>query len=121
MKKSKWLNAGCFNCCHSGKIFLKMKLTIMFILAGIIQVAAINSYSQTTRLSFELKSASVANVLKEIENQSEFYFAYNKDAINLDRKVDLTAKSLLVDPAEVGCGAETTLQCDLAHGLQRLA
>ena len=97
MKKSKWLNAGCINCCHSGKIFLKMKLTIMFIMAGIIQVAAINSYSQTTRLTFELKSASVADVLKEIENQSEFYFAYNKDAINLDRKLDLTAKNLLVE------------------------
>jgi TonB-linked SusC/RagA family outer membrane protein len=97
MKKSKWLNAGCFNYCHSGKIFLKMKLTIMFIMAGIIQVVAINSYSQTTRLTFELKSASVADVLKEIENQSEFYFAYDKDAINLDRKLDLTAKNLLVE------------------------
>ena len=97
MKKCKWLNAGCCNCCHSGKILLKMKLTIMFIMAGIIQVVAINSYSQTTRLTIELKAASVADVLKEIENQSEFYFAYNKEAIDLNRKVDLNAQSLLVE------------------------
>ena len=97
MKKSKWLNAGCFKFSYPGKILLKMKLTLVFILAGIIQVVAINSYSQTTRLTMELRNVSVVDVLRAIENQSEFYFVYNKDAINMDRKVDLNAKNLLIE------------------------
>ncbi len=97
MKKSKWLNAGCFIFNYPGKILLKMKLTLMFILAGIIQVVALDSYSQTTRLTVELRNASVVEVLRAIENQSEFYFVYNKEAINMDRKVDLDAKNLLIE------------------------
>ena len=97
MKKCKWLNAGCFKFNYTGKISLKMKLTLMFILAGIIQVAAINSYSQTTRLTVELRNASVVEVLKAIETKSEFYFVYNKDAIDVDRKVDLNAKNLFIE------------------------
>ena len=97
MKKSKWLNAGCFIFNYPGKILLKMKLTFMFLLAGIIQVVAINSYSQTTRLTVELRDASVVEVLKAIETQSEFYFVYNKDAIDVDRKVDLNAKNVLLE------------------------
>ena len=97
MKKSKWLTAGHYNFSYPGKILLKMKLTVMFILAGIIQVAAINSYSQSTKITMELRNASVVDVLQAIENRSEFYFVYNKDAINLDRKVDLNVKNFRID------------------------
>ena len=97
MKKSKWLNTGCFKFTYPGKILLKMKLTLAFILTGIVQVVATNSYSQTTRLSVELRNVSVVEVLRSIETQSEFYFVYNKDAIDMDRKVDLNAKNLLIE------------------------
>lgn len=97
MKKSKWLNAGRFIFSRRVEIALKMKLTLIFLLTGIIQGFAINSYSQSTKISLELRNVSVVDVLKTIENQSEFYFVYNKDAIDLDRKVDLNAKNLRVD------------------------
>jgi TonB-linked SusC/RagA family outer membrane protein len=97
MKKSKWFNAGCCNFSYPREILLKMKLTLMFLLAGIIQVVAINSYSQNTKLTMELRNVSVAEVLQAIENQSEFYFVYNKDAIDVNRKVDLNAKNLRVE------------------------
>ncbi len=97
MKKSKWLNAGRFIFSRRVEIALKMKLTLIFLLAGIIQGFAINSYSQSTKISLELRNVSVVDVLKTIESQSEFYFVYNKDAIDLDRKIDLNAKNLRVD------------------------
>lgn len=97
MKKSRWLNAECPFFGHFGKILFKMKLTLIFILAGIIQVVAVNSYSQTKKLTMELRNVSVVDVLKAIEDRSEFYFVYNKDAINMERKVDLNVKDLQID------------------------
>jgi TonB-linked SusC/RagA family outer membrane protein len=76
---------------------MKMKLTSLFILMGIIQTFALNSYSQSTKLSMELSDVSVVEALRLIEDQSEFYFVYNKDAIDLERKVSLKAKNLSID------------------------
>lgn len=80
-----------------GKLVLKMKLTSLFLLMGIIHAAAWNGYSQSARLTMELRDVSVVNVLRTIEDQSDFYFVYNKDAIDLDRKVDLEAKDLQIN------------------------
>jgi TonB-linked SusC/RagA family outer membrane protein len=77
-----------------GKILLKMKLTLLFVLLGIIQAVALNGYSQSAKLTMDLRNVSVVDVLRAIEDQSDYYFVYNKDAIDLDRKVDLEAKGL---------------------------
>ena len=96
MKKSKWLNAGNLFFRYSGKIGLKMKLTLLFLLAGIVQVVALNGYSQSTKLTMEFRNISVVDALRAIEDQSEYYFVYNKDAIDLDRKIDLTVKDQVI-------------------------
>ena len=95
--KKNGLNRGKLIYKYPGKIALKMKLTFLFILAGIIQGAALNSYSQTTKLTMDLRNVSVVNALREIENQSDFYFVYNKDAIDLDRQISLEAKNLSIE------------------------
>ena len=97
MKKNKGFHAGCLISSYPGKIALKMKLTSLFILMGIIQSVALNSYSQSTKLSIELKNVSVVDALRTIEDQSEFYFVYNKDAIDLERKISLQVKNLRID------------------------
>ncbi|MGV8090289.1 MAG: SusC/RagA family TonB-linked outer membrane protein [Mangrovibacterium sp.] len=71
-----------------------MKLTLLFVLLGIIQAVALNGYSQSAKLTMDLRNVSVVDVLRAIEDQSDYYFVYNKDAIDLDRKVDLEAKGL---------------------------
>jgi hypothetical protein len=77
-----------------GKFVLKMKLTFLFMLLGIIQTFALKGYSQSAKLTMDLRNVSVVEVLRVIEDQSDYYFVYNKDAIDLDRKVDLEAKGL---------------------------
>lgn len=79
------------------KILLKMKLTSLFLLLGIIQVFATATYSQTAKLTMDMRNVSVVDVLRAIEDQSEFYFVYDKDAINLDRKVSVDAKNLTIN------------------------
>ena len=74
MKKKRW-NATC----SSGwkKIFFIMRITVLFLVAGLMQVTAANVYSQA--LNVKVENASVLEVLKMIENQSDFHFLYRSD------------------------------------------
>jgi len=65
-----------------------MKLTFLFLLAGLLQVSA-SVYSQNTRLKLEMRDARVLEVLEEIEQQSEFRFAYSSQYIDVNRTVSV--------------------------------
>lgn len=80
-----------------GKFVLKMKLTSLFLFMGMIQAVALNGYSQSAKLTMDLRNVSVVEVLRAIEDQSDYYFVYNKDAIDLERKVNVDAKGLLIN------------------------
>jgi len=90
------------------KCFRIMKLTILFLFVGLMQVSA-SLYSQSTKLSLDFRNARVVDVLEAIENQSEFRFAYSAKYIDMDRKVNVEVKgksieqtlSLLFDNAGV--------------------
>ena len=62
------------------KLLRIMKLTSFLILAFVISVNA-SVYSQSTKLSINVKNGTFVEVLKQIESQSEFYFYYNNDEI----------------------------------------
>lgn len=72
-----------------------MKLTMFFLLAALIHVSA-SVYSQQTKLSISLQNASVKEVLKQIEDQSEFFFLYKNENIDVNRivNVDIKEKSI---------------------------
>ncbi len=78
------------------KLFLTMKLTVLLLLLGLMQVSA-SVYSQNTRFSFNLSNTKVIDVLKEIENESEFRFFYQNEQINVERKVDISVTNKTVE------------------------
>lgn len=77
---------------HRKKI-LMMRNTVLILLISAFQVFANGSYSQTAQLNLNLKNATIKQVLTEIENQSEFYFLYNSELIDVTRKVDISVKN----------------------------
>ncbi len=84
MKNFKWKGRGLPP--YSNKWFKVMKLTIFFMFLGLMQLSA-SVYSQNTRLTLDVKNASVIDVLEEIEEQTEFRFAYSSQYIDLNRRV----------------------------------
>ncbi|WP_204273742.1 TonB-dependent receptor [Draconibacterium mangrovi] len=74
-----------------------MKLTSFLIFFAIAQVFAIDSYSQVTRLSLEMKDATVKDVLFEIEESSEFYFLYSNKLIDVERKIDVNINNKKIE------------------------
>lgn len=75
------------------KMFLIMRLCLIFLLTSTLNLFAIGSYSQDTRLTLELRDVTVKEALRNIENSSEFFFIYNNELIDVNRKVDVNVKN----------------------------
>ncbi len=74
------------------KIFMTMKLLTFLLFLAISPIMALETYSQSTRLSINFKSATVKDVLEQIEEKSEFFFLYNTKLIDVNRVVSVSVK-----------------------------
>ena len=70
--------------------FLAMKLTVVLILLMTVQLRA-TVYSQNTKMNLQLSNATLLELLRNIENNSDFKFFYNNDEIDVSRKVSVSA------------------------------
>ncbi|TAJ11745.1 SusC/RagA family TonB-linked outer membrane protein [Marinilabiliaceae bacterium JC017] len=77
--------------CQQKKLWRIMKLSVMLLIAGILQVSAA-SFGQNTRLTINLKGATLEKVFDEIENQSEFSVFYNKEIVNENSRVNVVVQ-----------------------------
>lgn len=75
---------------------LKMKLTLIGLLITLIQVSA-TVYSQATKFSFELRDKQVAEVLKEIEENSNFRFFYQREQVDVERIISINSRENSVE------------------------
>jgi len=92
MKKKRW-NFRCGRIPCTKQLCRIMKLTTFLLFALFFQVSA-GVFSQNNgRLSLKAEKESVNNILKLIEEQTEFRFMYNASNINVERKVDINCDS----------------------------
>ena len=54
-------------------------------------------YSQTTKFSFNIQSRQVVDVLKEIEGKSDFRFFFQREQVDVTRKIDLNVTDRSVE------------------------
>ena len=71
---------------------LKMKLTFLSLLFGVVQLYATQVFSQSRMINLDVKNSTVEQVLLELEQQSHFYFIYNRNDIDVNRKVSFSVK-----------------------------
>ncbi|SBW03800.1 SusC/RagA family TonB-linked outer membrane protein [uncultured Dysgonomonas sp.] len=74
----------------SSKIFITMKICFLLLFCFAVQAFSSNSYSQTTNLTLNMENVSVEEVLNQIERQTEFRFLYNKNLVDVNRKVSVS-------------------------------
>lgn len=97
MKKKEWYHSRRKSFPSGLKILLKMKLTLTIILFSFLGAIASESYSQTTRLSLDLKNTSVSDALKAIEDQSDFFFLYSEKIIDVNRRINLELRDSKIE------------------------
>jgi TonB-linked SusC/RagA family outer membrane protein len=78
------------------KLVLKMKL-LAFLTFTVLTVSAADSYSQAAKFSLKLKDATVREVFKHIEDNSEFILLYNEKWVDINRRVDINVKNETVE------------------------
>ena len=78
------------------KLLLKMKLTFLVILIVVFQSFAGNTLAQG-KISVEYRNVTIEKILLELENQFELGFMYNKDLVDVERKVDINMKDASID------------------------
>ncbi|MBP9031417.1 MAG: TonB-dependent receptor [Dysgonomonadaceae bacterium] len=78
------------------KIPLAMRVTLILLCLIAFQLQAEDVYSQKTKISLDMKNASVEKVLQTIEEESDYFFLYNNKLVNVDRKVSVRVKNAAI-------------------------
>lgn len=77
--------------CFLKKNLLKMKLTVLCLLLSFAQLLASKGFSQSqAKLTLNLENARLEEVLLKIEQQSNLYFIYNREVVDVDRKINVS-------------------------------
>ena len=74
-----------------------LKLTSFLLLITVFSATATSSYSQKANLSLDMKNASIREVFKAIEGQSEYIFLFNDNLLNDEHKVSVNLKNVTID------------------------
>jgi len=78
-------------CCFRQTIRI-MRLSVFFMVVSTAIAWSATTYSQSTKLSVNLKDATVQEVIKTIEEQSEFLFLYQEGQVDLNRHISIRAE-----------------------------
>ena len=70
-----------------------MRNLLLFISAGMSTCFANNSYAQAASFTMEYERVTLREVIREVEQQSDFIFFYLDNAIDLERKVSVRARN----------------------------
>ena len=73
-----------------------MKLTVILLFGSLVAMSA-NTYSQNTRLNLSAKNSSLIDIFRQIEDQSEYYFYFQKEELKAKEPVSVELKEVLID------------------------
>lgn len=74
------------------KVLFIMKLTTFFFFLSTFTLLASGSFSQSKTFSISRENTSIRDVLREIEDQSGYFFIYNNQFVDVYRKVNIDVK-----------------------------
>jgi len=93
------------------KFLLTMKITLFIFFLAVFQVSATNIFSQSPKISLNMRNATVREVIKEIERQGQMNFFYNDNLEELNKRVSVSSIDKPINEV-----LETTLdQADMTY------
>ena len=92
MKKHNHLKDGVIRHRQVKKL-VAMKQTVIFIFLLFSQAFVTKTFSQTTSLDLKMENVTIKDVLRAIEERSDYHFLYNDELINVNRRVSINVKN----------------------------
>ncbi|MFC4676867.1 TonB-dependent receptor [Dysgonomonas termitidis] len=77
------------------KILLIMKITTLLLILAVCNIAA-STYGQSGKISMK-KTSSIWDILKDLENNSDFTFFFNDNQVDRNKKVSVNVKNTTVE------------------------
>lgn len=78
------------------KLCRSMRIILFVLFAAVSQVFATDLYSQSTRLSLDMKNTEIKDVLEVIESRTSFFFMYNAAQVDVTNKVNIQCEDMSV-------------------------
>ncbi len=91
------------------KLYRIMKFMFLLTFAGLVSLSA-NVYSQNKTLTLQTRNASLHELFKAIERQTEYRFFYNDELVNANKLVSIDVKDMQIDAVLDQLLADTDLQ-----------
>ena len=79
------------------KLIMELKIAILVILLSVTNVFGTHTYSQSAKVTLDMRNTTLEQVMDEIERQSEFYFIFNQKQIDVGRVVNIKTENRLID------------------------
>lgn len=84
---------GILYCIPKTKVLFIMRLTAFFFFVSTFTLIASGTFSQNKTITIERDNVLIKDVLREIEDQSGYYFIYNNEFVDVYKKIDIHAKN----------------------------
>jgi len=79
------------------KTFLVMRIMLIILLVCVTQVFALDSHAQNAKISLSANEMKLEDIILQIENQSKYRFAYNKNEIDVNKKYSIEIKDVEIE------------------------
>ncbi|MBK5262732.1 MAG: SusC/RagA family TonB-linked outer membrane protein, partial [Peptostreptococcaceae bacterium] len=79
------------------KFFKIMRISFFLIALASLQTFAITNYAQSKKIDLKIEKTSITKVLEKIERETEFFFFYNNQVVNLDRQISIDLKEKTIN------------------------
>ncbi len=76
------------------KLFRMIRIALVFMLICVFESFALDSYTQSAKISISEQGAKLEEILLRIESQTKYRFAYNRDELDLNRKYSISETDL---------------------------
>lgn len=74
-------------------LFRKMKLIFLFVTISLLQLSAIESYSQNAKINLSLRNVTLKEAIEAIEEKTDFVFFFNNASVDMQKHVNLNIKN----------------------------
>lgn len=75
------------------KLLRIMKISVALSFAAVLQLYALDANSQNAKVSIASTNMTLADFIKQVENQTEYLFVYNQDEVNTSSEIKVSGKN----------------------------
>jgi hypothetical protein len=97
MKKTWFLTDYRYLFAWVDRFFKIMRISIFLIAFASLQTFALSNYAQSKKIDMKIEKSSIVKVLEKIEDETEFFFFYNNQVVNLEKQVSIDVKGRTID------------------------